>query len=101
MIGKPLTGLVEFAIAIVIDQIKSVPVQLLVWWVVIRRCGKFEVIDFTVWDDEMILHGGVEPSLFQFMRTSVKIFLENRYISQLILGMTLFLCAVIFSELSI
>ena len=40
-------------------------------------------------------------SLFQFMRQSVRQFLENRYISQLILGMTLFLCVVIFSELSI
>ena len=39
-------------------------------------------------------------SLFQFMRFSVRQFLENKYISQLILGMTLFLCVVIFSELT-
>jgi len=35
------------------------------------------------------------------MRLSVRQFLENKYISQLILGMTIFLCVVIFSELSI
>lgn len=35
------------------------------------------------------------------MRNGVKAFLEHKYIQQLILGMTLFLCAVIFTELSI
>jgi hypothetical protein len=99
--GKPLTGLVEFAIALVIDQIKSIPIQFIVWWAVIRRCGKFEVVDFTEWKDEEIYAGGVEPSLFSSMRTSVKHFLENRFIQQLILGMTLFLCVVIFTELSL
>jgi hypothetical protein len=68
---------------------------------VIRRCGKQEAGEFEEWDDELILQGGVENSLFQFMRNNVKLFLENKYISQLILGMTLFLCVVIFSELSI
>jgi len=46
------------------------------------------------------LVGGAEPSLFKFMRTSVKHFLENKYISQLILVMTLFLCFIIFTELA-
>ena len=35
------------------------------------------------------------------MRHSVRNFLENKYIAKLILTMTLFLCLVIFSELSI
>mmetsp|Transcript_39713 Transcript_39713/g.60860 ORF Transcript_39713/g.60860 Transcript_39713/m.60860 type:complete len:189 (+) Transcript_39713:1157-1723(+) len=45
--------------------------------------------------------GGVELSLYQFMRQSVKLFLENKYIEKLITYMTLFLCVAIFSELSI
>ena len=98
--GKPLTGLVEFAIAIGIDQVKSIPIQLVIWWTVIRRCGKFDVIDFTEWNDEEIANGGVEPSLYSSMRTGVRHFLETKYISNLILGMTLFLCVVIFTELS-
>jgi hypothetical protein len=98
--GKPLTGLIEFGIAIIIDQLKSIPVQFFVWWTVIRRCGKFETQDFDTWDDDHILHGGQEPSLFSSMRTSVKHFLENKYISQLILVMTLFLCFIIFTELA-
>lgn len=40
--GKPLTGLLEFVIALAIDQVKSIPVQLILWYVVVRRCGKFE-----------------------------------------------------------
>lgn len=98
--GKPLTGLLEFAIALMIDQIKSIPIQYLVWVIVIRRCGKLQIIDFTEWKDEEILQNGTEPSLFNFMRASIKQFLENKYISQLILGMTLFLCVVIFTELA-
>jgi len=98
--GKPLTGLLEFSIAIVIDQFKSIPIQYFLWWVVIRRCGKFEITEFSEWKDEEILQGGTEPSLFNYMRSSVKQFLENKYISQLILGMTLFLCVVIFTELA-
>ena len=98
--GKPLTGLLEFALAVIIDQIKSIPIQYIIWWIVIRRCGKLDIIDFVEWKDEEILILGADPSLFNSMRTSVKQFLENKYISQLILGMTLFLCVVIFTELA-
>ena len=41
--GKPLTILIELSIAIMIDQIKSIPIQFIIWVVVIRRCFKFEV----------------------------------------------------------
>jgi uncharacterized protein YacL len=54
-----------------------------------------------LWDDENILAGGSELSLFQSIRQSVRKFLENKYIEKLILAMTIFLCVVIFSELSI
>lgn len=43
---------------------------------------------------------GSEVSLYQFMRQSVKQFIENKYVAQLILSLTIFLCVVIFSELS-
>jgi len=100
--GKPMTGVVEFCFAFLIDQFKSIPLQLIIWWTVIRRCGKFDVVeDFTEWDDEQIFLGGAELSLLQFIRQKVKNFLENKYIYQLILGMTIFLCVVIFSELSL
>ena len=98
--GKPLSCLVEFAIAIGIDQVKSIPIQLIIWWTVIRRCGKYDVMDFKEWNDEDIANGGSELSLYSSLRTSVKQFLETKYISNLILGMTLFLCVVIFTELS-
>lgn len=69
--GKPLTILIELSVAIAIDQIKSIPIQFIIWVIVIRRCFKFEVQNFEEWDDEKILENGSEPSLLQFMRTSV------------------------------
>ena len=41
--GKPMTILIEFFVVVAIDQIKSIPVQFIIWVVVIRRCFKFEV----------------------------------------------------------
>jgi len=41
--GKPLTVFIELIIAILIDQVKSIPIQFIIWVVVIRRCFKFEV----------------------------------------------------------
>lgn len=52
--GRPLTILVEFFIAWAIDQVKSLPMQLIIYWVVIRRFGYYENVNFTEWDDEMI-----------------------------------------------
>ena len=44
---------------------------------------------------------GAEPSLMSFLKTSVSNFLKIPFIDNLILGMTLFLCVVIFSEMGI
>jgi hypothetical protein len=37
--GKLRSLLVEFALAFAFDQIKSFIMQLIVYWIVIRRCG--------------------------------------------------------------
>lgn len=92
--------MIEFGIAFGIDQAKNIPIQFVIWWTVIRRCGKFEAGEFEVWDDAEIASNGIEPSLMQSLRNSVKAFLEFPVISNTILFMTLFLCAVIFTELS-
>ena len=49
----------------------------------------------------MIFLGGADLSLFMLTRKKVTEFLEHIYISRMILGMTIFLCVVIFSELAI
>lgn len=98
--GKPYTALIEFGIAFFIDQGKNVPMQFFLWWIVIRRCGKFEAGEFEVWDDEEIANNGEETSLMQTLRNAVKSFLEAPLIAGTILVMTLLLCAVIFTELS-
>lgn len=53
------------------------------------------------WDDDIIFAGGVELSLLAFLRKKMTDFIEMKLISQLILGMTVFLCVVIFSELAL
>ena len=99
--GKPMTAFFELAMCILVDQVKSLPAQFVLWWVVIRRLGKLEPADFTEWDDQEIWEGGVQMSLYELIRFKIRTFLENKYIYGLILGMTLFLCVVILSELSI
>lgn len=79
------------------------PCQLLIYWVVIRRFGTLPIsIEFQQkWDDDVIFAGGIELSLFSLLRKKMTDFLEMKTISQLILGMTIFLCVVIFSELAL
>ena len=45
--------------------------------------------------------GGVQLSLLELIRFKLRQLLDNRYVYGLILGMTLFLCVVILSELSL
>ena len=72
---------------------------MLIYWIVIRRCGKMPISpDFHgKWDDEIIFAGGIELSLLSLLRRKVADFLEHKIIENLILGMTIFLCIVIFS----
>jgi hypothetical protein len=56
MFGKPKTFMVEWAACLIFDQIKSIPAQVLIYWVVIRRCGKMPITaEFGgKWDDDTI-----------------------------------------------
>jgi hypothetical protein len=101
--GKIYSLLTEFGIAFAFDQIKSLPSQLIIYWVCIRRCGNLQINeDFGgKWDDELMVDSGVDQSLFSYLREKTNKFIENKIISNLIIAMTLFLCLVIFSELSI
>ena len=47
-----------------------------------------------------MLENGSEPSLLNYLRTMVQNFIKHPIIDSLILGMTLFLCVVIFSEMA-
>lgn len=95
--------LIESAICLGVDQIKAVPLQTIIYYVVVRRCGLFEITpDFEgKWEDDKIFIGGQEMSLFAKIRNKVEKFIETPLISNIILGMTIFLCIVIFTELAI
>jgi hypothetical protein len=53
------------------------------------------------WNDDTIFSGGIDLSLFSLLRKKTADFIEHIIISNLILGMTVFLCVVILSELSV
>jgi hypothetical protein len=76
---------------------------MIIYWTFIRRCGNLQVNeDFGgKWDDEVMVDNGIDQSLFSYLREKTNKFIENKVISNLIIAMTLFLCLVIFSELSI
>jgi hypothetical protein len=56
--------------------------------------------EFEEWIDEDIADGGTDTSLWTTLRVSVRHFLEYKLIADLILGMTIFLCVVIFTQLA-
>ena len=47
-----MTILLELLIAYGIDQVKSLPCQFIIYWIVIRRCGKQDNVDFREWQDD-------------------------------------------------
>ena len=101
--GKIWSVLLELSIALAIDQVKAVPCQLIIYWIVIRRLGIFGITDgFNgKWDDQFIIDGGSDLSLFALCRYKVRTFVENKVVDTLILVMTVILCVVIFAELAL
>jgi hypothetical protein len=71
--------------------------------VIIRRFGTLPIsVEFqNKWDDDIIFSGGLELSLYSLLRKKMTDFLEMKLVSTLILGMTIFLCIVIFTELAV
>ena len=98
-----MSVLIEVVIAIVIDQVKSIVCQVLTYWIVIRRLSVFPVTEGHKgkWDDQFIIDGGSELSLFALCRFKVKAFVENQIVDTTILVMTVILCVVIFTELAV
>lgn len=99
--GRPKTIMIEFFVAWALDQAKSFPVQIIIYWSVIRRFGFYENVDLITWDDKKIAERGPDISLLDLMRKSVIEFLERPKIVDFILGMVILLCVVIFSELAL
>ena len=101
--GKIRSVLLEFGLALLLDQLKWLFCQIAIYWIVIRRLGFFTVTEgFNgKWDDQFIIDGGSELSLFALCRSKVRQFVENRIVDTTILVMTVILCVVIFAELAL
>ena len=63
----------EFAICLGIDQVKAIPCQAIIYWVVVRRFGTLAVTpEFQdKWDDETINAGGIDLGLVALCRKKV------------------------------
>ena len=101
--GKPNSLAFEWFLVLIIDQVKFVPVQFIIYWVVIRRLGMLPISEgFNgKWDDQYIHDGGEELSLLKLLRSKVQKFVEIKAVDNTILGMTILLCVVIFAELAL
>lgn len=101
--GKPNSLLFEWFLVLCFDQLKFVPAQFIIYWVVIRRLGKLPISEGynDKWDDQYIHDGGAEMSLMNVCRTKVLEFVEIKAVENSILGMTIILCVVIFAELAL
>ena len=101
--GKPQSMALEWIIVLLFDQIKSIPIQYFIYWVVIRRLGQLPISEGFdgVWDDKKVFEGGVEISLMNLLRTKVEKFVEIKWVDNTILGVTIVLCVVIFAELAL
>ncbi|CAI2378850.1 unnamed protein product [Moneuplotes crassus] len=98
--GDIRTVLIEFAIALPIEQAKCLIIQPVIWWVFIRRFGKLEVAEDFHWDDERMLEEGESMSLLERVRRKGREFLDNSKVSSFIYVMVILLCIVILLELS-
>ena len=101
--GKPQSMALEWIIVLLFDQIKSIPIQYFIYWVVIRRLGQLPISEGFdgVWDDKKVFEGCVEISLMNLLRTKVEKFVEIKWVDNTILGVTIVLCVVIFAELAL
>lgn len=57
------------------DQVKSVVVQPVLWWVLVRRCGSVEG-SFEEWDDVQVSLGLYDASLLTLLQDQVRAFLH-------------------------
>lgn len=101
--GKPKSMAIEWTIVLVLDQLKTLPCQYIIYWVVIRRLGRLPISEgySGVWNDQYIHENGAEMSLMKVLRTKVLNFVEIKAVENSILGMTIILCVVIFAELAL
>ena len=87
--GKPQSMALEWIIVLLFDQIKSIPIQYFIYWVVIRRLGQLPISEGFdgVWDDKKVFEGGVEISLMNLLRTKVEKFVEIKWVDNTILAL--------------
>ena len=98
--GRPDTIWLEWGSALLIDQVKSLLVQPLIWWVVLRRCGKLPG-DFDVWRDEQVVPAINDDSFLMEIRRMTQSFFQTKPMAYGITGLVLFYAVFILVNLSV
>lgn len=98
--NRPNTLWVEWIVAIVIDQAKSLLVQPMLWWLVNRRCG-LVTGSFDEWKDETVITGINDESFFTELRGMLAAVLEGNIFTYGMIGLVVFYACFILLSLSI
>ncbi len=98
--GRPGTIWLEWFVAFVIDQVKSLMVQPLLWFLFVRRCGTL-MANFEVWQDETMIVAMNDDSFLKEIRKSVNTFVESKPVTYFFIGLVLFYAVFILANLSL
>ena len=77
--------MLTFFLSVVLDQIKSCMIQPVVWWLIIRRCGRV-MPGIQEYSSEYLMQWDLQDSLFNELRMRLRNFLESRRVSLCIMG---------------
>ncbi|CAD7956985.1 unnamed protein product [Amoebophrya sp. A25] len=78
--------LVTFAAAFFLDQVKNALIQPVIWWLVIRRCGRVQP-GIQEYNEEYLLQWDLQESLLDEMQRRTREFLEKRQVLMFIIGL--------------
>ena len=98
--NRPSSMWVEWIIALIIDQAKSLIVQPLIWWSVNRRCG-YITGGFVEWKDEVVITGINDDSFLTELRKLLARMLEGKVFTYGMIGLVVFYAFFILLSLSL
>ena len=98
--GRPSTVWLEFGIAYVLDQLKSIVIQPILWWLFVRRCGR-AAGNFEEWDDVQVSIGINDVSLLTELQEHMMSILESKPVTYFTIGLVIFYSIFILLNLSV
>lgn len=98
--GRPFSVWTEFVIAFGFDQVKSIMLQPICWWMFVRRCGR-AAGNFEEWDDVQVSIGVNDVSLLAELQEGMVAILESKQVTIFTIGLVIFYSIFILVNLSV